>query len=984
MKRNVPKNMSYAIVFGLALFATQLHAQDQRQAAEITKGYDLKKLKKLEKEFAYKTVIEKQKALEAAKRNGWSEFILNKDGSKDELIALTPDGFPLYNSVNNRDAAISTRANFLNTGGALGLNLNGEGMVARVWDGGKVRTTHQEFGGRVTVNDDVAGPDGNSSHSTHVTGTIAAAGQNALAKGMAPLATVRTFNWGNDRAEALVEVQQGMLLSNHSYGTPIQNTDTGVFIPSWYIGAYVSVSRDWDEVAYSAPYYLMVASAGNNGNTANPDPSTPAYDKLTGNKTSKNNLVVANAQDAIIGPDGSLVGVLINSSSSQGPADDLRIKPDITGNGTNLLSTWSTGDNMYGRLSGTSMAAPNVTGTLLLVQQHYHNITNRFMRAATLKALACHTADDAGRPGPDAIFGWGLLNAKKAVETITANGLQSLISEETLIQGQTFTMQVQSDGVNPLLASIVWADVPGVANNGVLNSLTPSLVNDLDLRLTQGENIFYPWKLQANATLNATNNSDNNVDNVERINVVAPAGTYTLTVTHKGVLQGGPQSFSLIVTGITSNFSITPTAPDLISCTTESPVYNFSYKQIGTGTTTFSAIGLPQGTTATFNNATLNATGLLTMTISGLENVAPGDYTFSIKGDDGVETESKEVTLKVYSSTFQPVTITAPANDLTTIGGSMSFVWNTTNNAESYRLELATDAAFATIVKTAETVESNALMVDLNPNTTYFWRVIPVNRCGEGVNTATTHNFKTGFFNCDHVFTATDFSNATIPATANSIATIPVTVTGGLTIGDLNVTVDITHTYVQDMTIYLVGPAAIGSPEIKLFQEACGSQDNIMCSLDDSGVEIVCGDNPGISGNVLPKEALNNFNQLVADGVWTLRVEDPYNGDGGIVNGFSLSICGVSDTPLSTKDHELSNVSIYPNPTKGVVNITLPQFLEQNAKLTLFDIQGRNILSKNVSQTEEVLNIENLQSGVYLLNIVNGNSKLTKKIILNK
>src|SRR5690606_13980848 len=109
---------------------------------------------------------------------------------------------------------------------------------------------------------------------------------------------------------------------------------------------------------------------------------------------SKNNLVVANAMDASVDSNGNLLSVTINGSSSQGPTDDYRIKPDITGNGSGVYSTLDNADNAYGNLTGTSMAAPNVTGSLLLLQEHYKNLNNgNFMRAATLKGLALHTAD---------------------------------------------------------------------------------------------------------------------------------------------------------------------------------------------------------------------------------------------------------------------------------------------------------------------------------------------------------------------------------------------------------------------------------------------------------------------------------------------------------------------------------------------------------------------------------------------------------------
>src|SRR5690606_17295542 len=97
----------------------------------------------------------------------------------------------------------------------------------------------------------------------------------------------------------------------------------------------------------------------------------------------------------------------------QGPTDDLRIKPDITGNGQVIFSTYDAHDSAYGNMQGTSMSAPNVSGSLLLLQQYANSINGFFMKAATLKGLVLHTADDAGPTGPDAIWGWGLMNSKR-------------------------------------------------------------------------------------------------------------------------------------------------------------------------------------------------------------------------------------------------------------------------------------------------------------------------------------------------------------------------------------------------------------------------------------------------------------------------------------------------------------------------------------------------------------------------------------------
>ena len=177
-------------------------------------------------------------------------------------------------------------------------------------------------------------------------------------------------------------------------------------------------AKDWDNILYNAPYYLMVTSAGNDGNdnSANTAPleGNSSYDKLSGDKTAKNNMVVANGQDAIINSDGTLNSVTISSSSSEGPTDDLRIKPDITGNGTGLYSTYDGTDDAYNTISGTSMSSPNITGSLLLLQQYYNETYGNFMRASTLKGLALHTADDFWYSGTGCSFRLGVNEHKKS------------------------------------------------------------------------------------------------------------------------------------------------------------------------------------------------------------------------------------------------------------------------------------------------------------------------------------------------------------------------------------------------------------------------------------------------------------------------------------------------------------------------------------------------------------------------------------------
>lgn len=977
MKNTTNPTLKLALLLAFALTTAAAYPQDAKQRKQITKNYDLQKLTALQQELALQARIDKEKAIAAAKQNGWPVLRKNNHGTFDELMALTADGKPIYYALDNVNAAKSTRANHLHSGGSLGLNLNGQGMFAGVWDGGAVRTTHQEFGGRMTVGDNVTNMTDNSYHATHVTGTVGGSGVQANAKGMAPQATVHTFDWNSDTSEVLGEIANGLLLSNHSYGIPVENAPG-----NWYMGAYSAPARLWDQIAYNAPYYLMVASAGNDGNVTNPAPMTTGYDKLTGNKTAKNNLVVANCQDANVDAQGNLVSVSINSSSSEGPTDDRRIKPDITGNGSGLTSSASTSDTSYGSLSGTSMASPNVMGTLVLVQQHYNNINNHFMKAATLKGLACHTADDKGKTGPDPIWGWGLLNAKKAAQAISQNGLQSWISEETLQQGGTFTFTAVSDGVNPLLASICWTDVPGTAINGTLNGLTPALVNDLDIRVTQNGNTFYPWKLQSDANLAAINTEDNSVDNVERINISAPAGTYTITVTHKGTLQNGSQDFAFIVTGLSSGFSLVSTSDEQTACLDGSAAYLFNFTNASATPTNFSATGLPNGAVATFSPATLTASGNFTMTLSNLQNAVPGDYLISVIGDNGSESETRTIPFKISSADFADVALNTPTNAQTAVSTQLQLTWNAVTDATGYHVQAATDEAFTNIISESTTTQTVYNLSGLDENTFYYWRVFPINSCGEG-SSATVFNFQTGHLVCDNHFEPTDYENGIINDQVSGLAIIQIPVTGDLTVGDINVTLDITHSYLGDITVELEGPFALGFPKVVLFSEPCGDFQNIDCVVDNTGALLNCATPaPGITGTVRPFESLSVFNNKPANGTWTVYVRDPYENDGGTVNFVSLDFCTVQSA-LGVKQDTFENFSVYPNPSKGLLNIRNAS-PDGKTDLTLYDIQGRNIISKQNISDSETLNIEHLQNGVYLLSIENGNQKATKKIVLNR
>lgn len=544
-------------IAAVMLFPVMLFAQTPKQVAKMQESLNREYHSKVT-EYLQRLHLEKEERVQNyITKTGEERIQILEDGTSMYMIDVSSKGKPVYYTVDNAAAAAGTLTTTMH--GFTGLDTEGSGMTIGVWDENRALGTHQEFTvsstnstSRMSYGDNaITGTSTN--HATHVAGTMVARGAQPNARGMAFRANIVSYNWADDRSEVQTASNNGMLVTNHSYGVPLYNN--GVFnVDDWVPGNYSSEAVAWDDIAYSNPYTLSVVSAGNDGTNSNPYALENGWDKLIGNKVSKNNLVVANASNPIRNSNGELVSVAINSGSSQGPSDDLRIKPDISGVGTNLYSPIGTSNTSYATLSGTSMAAPNVSGSILLLQQYHDKLYDSFMRAATLKGIVCLTADDAGTEGPDPRFGWGLLNMKTASDLIRLKGENKAVIEENILTtGQTYTETVTLTESGTLLAGISWTDYPGTAKNGVLNSASSkALVNDLDIRVTKDGETYLPW------TLNIFNKTvavkgDNISDNIEVVRINnAEAGVYTITVTGKGSMYSPPgqpagQAYSLIV-----------------------------------------------------------------------------------------------------------------------------------------------------------------------------------------------------------------------------------------------------------------------------------------------------------------------------------------------------------------------------------------------------------------------------------------------------
>ncbi len=527
-----------------------------------------------------KSKQEKVKAVDRARVQGWPIRGKLETGEEFSLQRLAPNGMPVYYHTENLMSAHSISTDQVWPGGESQLFMDGEGMIVGEWDGGGTMLNHQEFWGRVMQVDNTTDL---SDHATHVAGTMIAAGNNEQAHGMANAAVLHANDWEYDSGEMAAQAADGLILSNHSYGTRggwhwnsfeddkwVWWGDTEVDpMEDYHFGFYDQQTQDWDNIAFLNPHYLIVISAGNDRNDGasggtehwywNPsiqdwdlstDPRNPdgPWDCISYHKIGKNVLTVGAVNDVNNGY-GDPSDVVISSFSSVGPVDDGRIKPDIVANGVGLTSSISTATNAYDSYSGTSMAAPSVTGSLVLIQQMYKMINDTTLLAATLKALAIHSADEAGEAdGPDYRFGWGLLNTAKAIDLIQRNGNGYLIDERSLENNDSIEVEIVSDGTWPLKATIVWTDLPGTPPIPGVDPQDIMLVNDLDLRVIhETGTVYFPWKLDRNSPGEPAVTGDNVVDNVEQVFIANPEpGLYTVKVTHKGSINSN-QAFGLVL-----------------------------------------------------------------------------------------------------------------------------------------------------------------------------------------------------------------------------------------------------------------------------------------------------------------------------------------------------------------------------------------------------------------------------------------------------
>lgn len=390
-------------------------------------------------------------------------------------------------------------------------SLTGRDLNIGIFDGGSV-AAHTEFGDRLTNIDRATV----SFHSTHVAGTLAAAGNDPRLKGLAPAA--KLFSWTFQNVPTKMEralTDQSIVVANNSWGENISSATNSC----GRYGTYGTAERDYDRLVRERDLTIVFA-AGNDRDWLDCSILPRAGFYTIGRpSTAKNIITVAAVDDKLATAD----------FSSAGPMRDQRIKPDIAAMGVNVVSTFQT--NRSQPLSGTSMSTPAITGlAALLVERFKSRNEGQLPNAALVKAALLNTARDLGNIGPDYVYGYGLADGPAALKVL--DGKAYLIEKITPGEARTHAIEVAANAP-ALRVMLAYSDADAVL------TAASAITNHLELVLTSpdGATRKLPLRLSpANPTATAVERAGDR-DNVKQVVVEWPAaGTWQAEVRGADVL----------------------------------------------------------------------------------------------------------------------------------------------------------------------------------------------------------------------------------------------------------------------------------------------------------------------------------------------------------------------------------------------------------------------------------------------------------------
>jgi subtilisin-like proprotein convertase family protein len=368
------------------------------------------------------------------------------------------------------------------------------------------------------------------------------------------------------------------------------------------------------------------------------------------------------------------------------------------------------------------------------------------------------------------------------------------------------------------------------------------------------------------------------------------------------------------------------------------------------------------------------------------------NFAFTIRDNALIGAQTQIDSMKVFVANNPGVfSITYPnvQNLELAPGSNQNITWNvagtTTNgiNTAFVNLLLSTDGGQTFSPLLVNTPNDGNQWVIL-PNTTSPYCRIMVEAV-DNIYYAVSKSFSMGYTITNDCTSYSD--NLPIPIISDEnlgYTTRTISVPNSGIVQDVNVFTNITHDYFQDIKIDISSPTNPTS-FVTLYNRECGNLNGTLnLKFTDSGTNLNCVSSTALQ-SITPFESLNTFNGQNAQGNWTLRVYDHFAPDEGIVNNWSVEICTETAT-LTTTIPSRINFTLYPNPNNGIFKIQYEPISNDPILIDFYDVQGRKVMSKKFNSRElldQVINAQQLASGLYIITLTNGIYKVNSKMIVD-
>lgn len=429
------------------------------------------------------------------------------------------------------------------------------------------------------------------------------------------------------------------------------------------------------------------------------------------------------------------------------------------------------------------------------------------------------------------------------------------------------------------------------------------------------------------------------------------------------------------------NLSIVDTTQSV--CTPGTAIFHFNYLafQDFQDTTTFSVSGLPPGCTAVFDppHAALPNTPVQ-LIISGLTASMVGNYPLTLKGTSNALNYNASVLLHVLMSVPAAVVAVDPVQGAEDIAMPVTLHWNvSTDVGTRYDIQVAADPDFNNLLASASGLSlSSFTMPDAQPLSYYYWRVRAYNLC-DTADFSQVFAFKTG--------TCNTLNSTNVPVIIPEIVNAGYTATSELYIPfggkvtDVNVVgLHGKHTWINDLTVSLSSPQ---NTIVALWTKVCGNQDNYDLNLDDDAAPVPLPCPPTGGGTYRPQMPLSTYQGEDAKGIWTLKVLDSSNPNGGTIDGWGLQIC--TETPAvftTTPEGNLPSFAIYPNPGYGLYSLTTVAEIAERCEVRILNAIGQEISTfQHQTGTTQLLDLRAFPAGLYWVNLICKKGAETRLIV---